>query len=412
MLQDSDVPKLLATRKPKHSLPRPFYTDPDIFQLDLERIFYRSWLFAVPACEIPKAGNYVTHKVGLYSVIIVRGADGVIRAFHNSCRHRGSTLCREAKGSKPKIVCPYHQWTYELDGRLLFARDMDPDFDVSQHGLNPVHCRDVGGLVYVCLADEPPAFDGFAEQAARYLAPHDLSNSKVAHETTTFEKGNWKLVWENNRECYHCAGNHPSLTRTFPEDPKLFGAEGETGASPVLDRHIERCELAGAPSAFQMDPMGYWRFVRMPLLGTAESYTMDGKAAVARPNSTLPFKDAGALLLFNYPSTWNHFLADHSIVFRVTPVSATETEVCTKWLVHKDAQEGVDYDLQRLTEVWVATNDEDRVVVENNQQGILSPGYRPGPYSSVQEGGVMQFVDWYMDTLSRSFAERALAAAE
>ena len=159
----------------------------------------------------------------------------------------------------------------------------------------------MGGLVYVCLADEPPAFESFAEQAARYLAPHDLSNSKVAYETTTFEKGNWKLVWENNRECYHCAGNHPSLTRTFPEDPKLFGAEGEKGTSPVLDRHIERCELAGAPSAFQTDPMGYWRFVRMPLLGTAESYTMDGKAAVARPNSTLPFKDAGALLLSTIP---------------------------------------------------------------------------------------------------------------
>jgi stachydrine N-demethylase len=150
----------------------------------------------------------------------------------------------------------------------------------------------------------------------------------------------------------------------------------------------------------------------MPLLGTAESYTMDGKAAVAKPNSTLPFKDAGALLVFNYPTTWDHFLSDHSIVFRVTPISATETEVCTKWLVHKDAREGVDYDLKRLTEVWVNTNDEDRVVVENNQQGILSPAYEPGPYSSMQESGVIQFVDWYVDTLGRSFADRALVAAE
>ena len=137
MLQDSDVLSLLATRKPNHSLPRAFYTDPDIFQLDLERIWYRSWLFAVPACELPKPGNYVTHKVGLYSVIIVRGTDGAIRAFHNTCRHRGSTLCRATKGTNPKIVCPYHQWTYELDGRLLWARDMDAGFDASQHGLKP-----------------------------------------------------------------------------------------------------------------------------------------------------------------------------------------------------------------------------------------------------------------------------------
>ena len=170
------------------------------------------------------------------------------------------------------------------------------------------------------------------------------------------------------------------------------------GLSDVLDRHVARCELVGAPSAFRIDPQGRWRFVRMPLLGTAESYTMDGRAAVAKPNSSLPFKDGGTLLLFNYPSTWYHFLADHVIVFRVTPISETESEVCTRWLVHKDAQEGVDYDLKRLTEVWVATNDEDRIVVENNQQGILSPAYRPGPYSSIQESGVIQFVDWYVDT--------------
>lgn len=412
MLQESDVQALIAARRPDHALPREFYTDADIFRLDLERIFYRSWLFAVPACEIPKAGNYVTYKVGLYSVIIVRGSDGVIRAFHNSCRHRGSTLCREAKGSKTRIVCPYHQWTYELDGRLLWARDMGADFDPKQHGLAPVHCRDVHGLVYICLADEAPAFDAFVEQAGRYLAPHDLANSKIAFESTIVEKGNWKLVWENNRECYHCAGNHPSLTRTFPEDPRLSGGVGGAGLSEVLDRHVARCEQIGAPSAFRIDPDGRWRFVRMPLLGQAESYTMDGKVAVARPNSSFPFRDAGTLLCFNYPTTWNHFLSDHAITFRVTPISAMETEVQTRWLVHKDAVEGVDYDLKRLTEVWVNTNAEDRVVVENNQEGILSPAYRPGPYSPVQESGVIQFVDWYLASLGRTLGDRALVAAE
>jgi Rieske 2Fe-2S family protein len=320
VLQDSDVLSLLAARRPNHSLPREFYTDPDVFRIDLDRIWYRSWLFAAPACELPKPGAYVTHKVGLYSVIIVRGADGAIRAFHNTCRHRGSTLCRSAKGTNPKIVCPYHQWTYELDGRLLWARDMDADFDASQHGLKPVHCRDVNGLVYICLADNAPPFDAFVEQAARYLAPHDLTNSKVAHETTIVEKGNWKLVWENNRECYHCAGNHPSLTRTFPEDPRLSGGVGGEGLSEVLDRHVARCELVGAPSAFHIDPAGRWRFVRMPLLGTAESYTMDGKAAVAKPNSTIPFRDAGALLLFKFGSWWFILIVYLCVLFWVFAV--------------------------------------------------------------------------------------------
>ena len=412
MLRDAEVLSLLTSRRPDYSLPRELYIAPDVFQLDLEHIWYRSWLFAAPVCELPKAGSYIIHKVGLYSVLIVRGSDGIVRAFHNTCRHRGSALCRSAKGTSPKIVCPYHQWTYELDGKLLWARDMGADFDLSRHGLKPVHCREVAGLVYICLADDAPPFDPFAEQLVRYLAPHDLVNSKVAHESTIIEKGNWKLVWENNRECYHCSANHPSLCRTFPEDPKLIGNSGEEGNSPWLDQHVERCEAVGAPSAFRIDAQGAWRFVRMPLLRSAESYTMDGKAAVAKPNSTLPFKDAGALLKFHYPSTWNHFLADHAVLFRVTPISATETEVCTKWLVHKDAQEGRDYDLTRLTEVWHATNDEDRVVVENNQEGILSPGYEPGPYSGAQEGGVMQFIDWYAETLARSITGHKLIAAE
>ena len=114
--------------------------------------------------------------------------------------------------------------------------------------------------------------------------------------------------------------------------------------------------------------------------------------------------------MFHYPSTWNHFLPDHSLTFRVLPISATETEVTTTWLVHKDAVEGVDYDLKRLTEVWIATNDEDREIVENNQLGILSPAYTPGPYSPGQESGVTQFVDWYAAWLERALAPLQVAA--
>lgn len=410
MLRDADMNRLLASRRPGHSLPRDLYVSPAVFEADLERIWYRSWLFSVPACEIPKRGNYVVHNVGVYSVILVRGEDGSVRAFHNSCRHRGSILCKTQKGSRPKLVCPYHQWTYGLDGSLVWARDMGPDFDPSRHGLKKVHCREVCGLVYICLDDTPPPFERFEREACRYLAPHDLANSKIAHESTIVEKGNWKLVWENNRECYHCAGNHPALCRTFPEDARMIG-NGSGGLTNDLDRHVERCEAVGAPSAYLEAPDGVWRFVRTPLLDGAESYTMDGKIAVSKPNSSLPFKDAGALLKFLYPGTWNHFLSDHAIVFRVTPVGPMETEVTTKWLVHKDAVEGVDYDLERLTKVWIETNSEDQEVVEDNQRGIHSPAYEPGPYSTDHEAGVMQFCDWYIETMSgRQPAERLLAA--
>jgi Rieske 2Fe-2S family protein len=276
---------------------------------------------------------------------------------------------------------------------------MDADFDPSQHGLNPVHCRELDGLVYICLAEEAPSFEDFVEETARYLAPHDLTNSRIAHESTIIENGNWKLVWENNRECYHCAANHPSLTRTFPEDPKLSGGVGGEGMSGVLDGHVARCERAGAPSAFKIDPMGRWRFSRIPLLDKAESYTLDGKVAVTKPNSSFPFRDAGTLLCFNYPSTWNHFLSDHAILFRVTPISATESEVTTKWLVHKDAVEGVDYDLETLTEVWQATNEQDGALVGRAQRGVRDPGYVPGPYSPFTERYLDMFATWYLGRL-------------
>ncbi|TIL39703.1 MAG: Rieske (2Fe-2S) protein, partial [Mesorhizobium sp.] len=169
-----------------------------------------------------------------------------------------------------------------------------------------------------CLSATPPDFEPFADLALPYLEVHDLNNAKVAHTSTIIEKANWKLVWENNRECYHCSSNHPSLCRSFSLDPEVAGVSADGSVSLTL---------------------------------------------------------------------------------RVTPISATETEVTTIWLVNKDAVEGLDYDLKRLTEVWISTNDEDRDIVETNQQGIFSPAYVPGPYSPVQESGVTQFVDWYANWL-------------
>ena len=404
------ITDLLTQRTSGHALDQAFYNDPNVFKADLDAFHYRDWLFAVPACELEKPGSFVTHKVGEYRIVLVRGADQEIRAFHNTCRHRGSVICKVAKGHAPKLVCPYHQWTYELDGSLLWARDMGPDFDPSQHGLKPVHCRELAGLVYVCLAETAPDFDNFADVARPYLEPHDLANAKVAFESSIIENGNWKLVWENNRECYHCGGNHPALCRSFPEDPSVTGI-GEGGeVPPRLQAHFDRCESAGVKSQFFIQSDGQYRLARMPLNEGSKSYTMDGAPAVTRKLGHVPYDDAGALLKFHYPSTWNHFLPDHSIVFRVTPISPTETEVTTKWLVHKDAVEGVDYDLKRLTEVWMATNDEDRRVVEDNQQGVDSPAYTPGPYSPLQESGVIQFTDWYCATLAERLAPDTLAA--
>jgi len=392
---------LLTGRDPNFSLEQKFYTDPDFYKLDLENIFYRDWLFVGHDCELPKTGSYMTVQVGAYPVVIVRDAQGGIRAFHNSCRHRGSRICSAEKGTAAKLVCPYHQWTYELNGRLLFARQVGPDFKPAEYGLKQVHCENVAGYIYVCLADEAPDFNGFRNLVEPYLAPHNIKDAKVAFESSIIEKGNWKLVWENNRECYHCAANHPELCRTYPEAPSATGVQGVM-EDPEINQLWKNCASIGLPAEFNMSEDGRYRITRIPLLRDAVSYTMSGKPAVKKPLSdqVAGNTNIGAMLLFNYPSTWNHLMVDHAISFRVLPISAEETMVTTKWLVHKDAVEGVDYDLDELTHVWIQTNDQDRQIVEENAVGIRSPAYQPGPYSVEHEGGVMQFLEWYTNTIT------------
>jgi Rieske 2Fe-2S family protein len=401
----SDMISRLKARKPGYTLDQPFYIDPAYHELDLEHIWYKDWLFIGHDCELPSAGNYMTVQVGAYPVVLVRDTHGKINAFHNSCRHRGSRVCNHEKGTSAKLVCPYHQWTYELDGKLLFARQMGDNFDTSDFGLKPVACETAGGYIFISLADQPMDFAPFRAMMEPYFLPHRLRDAKIAFESTIIEKGNWKLVWENNRECYHCAGNHPELCKTYPEAPTATGVNGAEN-DPEIAEHWQRLEAANLPSRFLMDREGQYRVARMPLLRDAVSYTMSGRRAVASNLSdSVSIGKIGTLLLFHYPTTWNHVLGDHAITFRVLPISATETAVTTKWLVHKDAVEGIDYRLDELTHVWTETNDQDRQIVEENARGIHSPAYQPGPYSEVHEGGVAQFVEWYSNFMQDRLAD-------
>jgi Rieske 2Fe-2S family protein len=395
----------LRKRKPATALERDFYTSPEDFQIDLDMIWYRDWLFVGHDCEVPTPGSFLTVQIGEYPVLVVRDRDGGLRAFHNSCRHRGSRICSEEHGSSARLVCPYHQWTYALDGRLLAARDMGSAFDKSQYGLKPVHCASVGGYIWVCVAKVAPDFAPVRRQLEPYFLPHKLEDTKVAFEMTIVENANWKLVWENNRECYHCAANHPELIRSFPEDPTITGVDGGF-STPRIAAKWSHWESLGLESKFKISADGQYRTVRYPLNEGTTCYTMDGKAAVNRPlTDSVTEPDIGTLLLFHFPTTWNHVMADHATTFRLLPLTPTTTQLTTKWLVHKDAVEGVDYDLKRLTEVWIATNDEDRRVCQENQIGVNSPAYDPAPYSPVHEDGVTQFVDWYCTHLEQRLTE-------
>lgn len=414
----ADALRTLRARRRNYSLAQPFYHSAEAYKLDLANIFYRDWIFAGHDCEIANPGDYFTFSIGDYAIIVNRDEAGRVRAHHNSCRHRGYKVCDAAKGNvKRRFVCPYHQWSYDLDGSLARTRGMGDDFDASKFGLKPVHAESVGGWIFVCVADTAPDFAAFRATIEPYFAPYDLTNAKVAFEYRIVEKGNWKLVMENNRECYHCSGSHPELCRVFPEAPvatagPVAGDDSDTGH--IAD-FVAHWEAKGLPGQFKIADNNQYRIMRMPFLGEARSMTMSGEPAVTKRLGRAPAtENCGDVLLYHYPSTWNHVTADHALSFRCLPLSATETELTTKWLVPKDAIEGRDYDLQTLTEVWKATNAQDMALVERNAEGIRSPAYEPGPYSPIHETGVIQFVDWYCGSLVERLGGRTkkLQAAE
>jgi Rieske 2Fe-2S family protein len=407
-----DIRQLVETRRAGYTLEAPFYTSREVFDLDLELIFGRHWIFACVEAEAPQPGDYRKLDIGTQSVILVRGDDGEMRAFHNVCRHRGAQLVTAERGRVIRFVCPYHQWTYKRDGELMVARQMGADFDKSCHGLKPVHLRSIAGLVFICLAEKAPAdIDDLASALVPRLAPHDLRNAKVAAQIDLVERGNWKLTMENNRECFHCQASHPELLNSFSEfavgfDPSAANARQREEAAAYAQTARETVaawetkgfpsgpieHLKGRPTAFRTE--------RLVLAGENESQTMDSKIASRKLMGAIAEPKLGGLHIHTQPNSWHHAMSDHAISFCVLPLSPDETLVRTTWLVHKDAVEGQDYEVDNLTKVWVATNRQDAALVERTHAGVRSPAYEPGPYSPFTEGQVDDFVTWYVERLA------------
>jgi Rieske 2Fe-2S family protein len=361
------IDALFQQRREGHTLPQGLYTDPDSFDFDMAAIFGQSWLMAGLECELPKAGSYLSMMVGKWPVIITRDRQGEIRAFHNSCRHRGSMICAVGSGTAPKLVCPYHRWTYDLDGSLFAANRMGDDFDKAEHGLKPVAIECVAGAIFICLSETPPPIDDFSAKLAEYAAPHNLKDAKLAYESVLVENANWKLVMENGRECYHCSTGHPELSMDalgLPQTP----VEGH-----------------------------YWQIARFALNEGCVSISGDGKHLSKKLMCDANEGDIGSMRWAVDPHCFVHCTADHVFMFSAMPVGPNETHVTGKWYVHKDAVEGVDYDVEKLIALWTMTNLEDKMLAENNQVGVNSPGYTPGPYSQEAEMLALRFTDYYCD---------------
>ena len=389
----ADLKYLVGRQKRGYSLEQPFYTSQAIFRQEWETIWKKNWLFAGTTAEIPKPGDYFTYSAGSDSIIIILGDDRKVYAHHNTCRHRGSLICLNERGHSPKLMCPYHQWVYNKDGSLLKARLMPENFDTASFGLHPANVRVAGGLIYICLADNPPDFDPILHDYQPFLEPFRIGEAKVAYQKRYELRTNWKLIAENFRECYHCGPAHPEYCNA------VIGANLRESTEEVLRERksawtqkglaVETVEFRNNSSHFA---------VRYPLRPGVQSYSLDGKA-VSIPMGSHRDHDAGVLGFVTLPNFWMDAVSDYLWTMRLTPVSASKTILDLTWLVDGKAIENVDYTVERLTEFWKITGEQDWRLCENNFRGIESSAYQPGPYAPA-ESEVSAFIGWYLQRLA------------
>ena len=390
------IADLIARRAPGHALETAFYRDPAVYARDLERIFFTHWLWIGHASDVARPGDFVTFEVGEESVIVVRGRDDRVHALANVCRHRGSRVCYAGRGHADWLVCPYHGWTYDLDGSLAKARLMPADFDPATHGLAPVHLRELHGLIFISLAESPPDFELIARDLAAPLAPYGLAEARVAHRALWRIRANWKLAVENYQECYHCAPAHPEFSRSHSiKLPRrrylrltsaLMARARESGLDHPFADHVGPGE----------GPQHYYD--RYPLFEGYVTGSEDGEP-LAPLLGTIPDYDGGAANVQVGPVSFFLAYPDHVVGYRFTPRACQETDCEVVWLVRGDAEAGRDYDPERLSWLWRVTTEADKTIIEKNQEGVNSRFYRPGPYAPM-ESFCARFVDWYLDTIA------------
>lgn len=404
------IGELVAEQRPGYSFDRPFYTDVAVYELEIERLFRRRWLFVDHVARIPRPGDFVLRDIAGESIIVVRDHDAQVRAFYNVCRHRGSRLCQRSAGHVERFVCPYHAWTYGLDGRLSNARLMAPGFDPATHGLNACHLRVVAGLIFISLCDgDPPAFDEMVAPFLPFLDFHGVAGAKIAHREVLPVAGNWKLLVENNLECYHCLPAHPEYCTVASRDYVLnFGGGPDSGPQDTardyqskLTAWEEQQKALGHPMTSFVDVATSDHFraaSRVPILDGRVSMTEGGEAAAPLMGKFLDYDGGRTALAFD-PLTLMLLFNDYAIIMSFMPKSEGHSETVLTWLVDSNAREGQNYSRERLTWLYDVTLRQDKSIVENNQAGVCSSAYRPGPYS-VQEAAVVRFHQWYCSQMS------------
>ncbi len=352
--------KTVETYRPgARTMPGRYYTAPEVLVEEGERIFRRHWICAGRERDLAEGGDYLLADIAGESVLVLRDrqpeAGGGLRAFYNVCRHRGTRLCEAARGRLAETIqCPYHAWTYGLDGRLVGAPHMNEveGFAKADYPLHAVPLERWEGFLFVCLAREPEpfarAFAPLLGRFARFNLPSLTSVRRIAYDVAA----NWKLVLQNYSECLHCPTIHPELSTKLPYT---------SGANDLVEGPF----------------LGGYMEIKAP----NQSATMSGRAC-GLPLGDLSGDEARRAYYYTvFPTMMLSLHPDYAVYYTVWPTSATTSRVVCEWMVHPDAPSAPGYNIADAEEFWDRTNRQDWHICERSQLGIGSRVYAPGPYS-------------------------------
>ncbi len=342
-------------RQGARTLPGRYYTAPEVFADEQERIFAHHWICTGRDAALAAPGDYVLVDVAGESIIVLRDQSGERRAYYNVCRHRGTRLCEARTGRLSETIqCPYHAWTYALDGRLIGAPHMHEveDFDKKAYALHPVALAEWEGFLFVNLDAEaapvPQWFAPLKDRFARYHLPRLRTVRRIEYEVNA----NWKLILQNYNECLHCPTIHPELSTKLPYT---------SGANDLIEGPF----------------LGGYMEIKAP----NESATMTGRACALRLGH-LPAEDQRRAFYYAlFPTMMLSLHPDYAVFYTVWPVEPTQSRVICEWMVHPDAPAAAGYNIQDAEEFWDRTNRQDWHICEQSQLGIGSRVYAPGPYS-------------------------------
>jgi len=353
-------------------LPGKFVTSTDVFERETERIFSRHWICVARIEELNDEGSCLPIEFENHRLFLTQDDDGTIRAFRNFCRHRGSQLVNEHNCASlgKRIQCPYHAWTYNRSGTLVSAPNMEEvsEFEAAEHGLIEIACQTSGGFIWINFAPQQ-GLDQWLDPIADRLADWRVGDLQIAHGINYAVDANWKLIFQNYSECYHCPIVHPMLNRLTP----YRGSSNDWDSGPIL----------GGPMSLAKD---------------SQTMSTDGKFAAPLIRGLSSEQSRSVYYFTIFPTMFLSLHPDYVLIHRLERSDVAKTKVICQFLFESESIQEEKFDPSQAIEFWDLTNRQDWNVCELAQAGMSQPGYVPGPYSNL-ESVVAAFDRHYLETM-------------